>query len=56
MFTFPAAVGDAVTVAAGVSVVAGAELSADAGALAVGLVESAAACPPEWARLGRMSQ
>ena len=55
MFTYPAAVGDAVTVDAGVCVVPG-EV-AEAGALAAGLVELAAAeCPPEWDSLGKMSQ
>jgi hypothetical protein len=54
MFTFPAAAGDAVTVDAGVPVVAGADV--EAGTLAAGLVEAAAGCPPEWDSLGRMSQ
>jgi hypothetical protein len=56
MFTFPAAVGDAVPVAAGV-LEAGPSAGADVGALGAGLVEAAAAeFPPEWDSLGKMSQ
>jgi hypothetical protein len=54
MFTFPAAVGEAVAVDVGVPEGC-AEAAAELGDLLVGVV-AAWACPPEWLTFGRMSQ